>query len=126
MKEATADFFEQLGQREHEPLLENVTGRIGIELVNGKRTDRWTVAVDQGDIAVSHKSGEVDCMIRTSEVLFNEMASGTENAMAAVLRGAATVDGNPELLVLFQRLFPGPPAAAASKRATTDRKKRSK
>ena len=37
------------------------------------------------------------------------MASGKVNAMAAVLRGDLAVEGNAELLVLFQRLLPGPP-----------------
>ena len=32
--------------------------------------------------------------------------------MAALLRGALAIEGDAELLVLFQRLFPGPPASA--------------
>jgi putative sterol carrier protein len=36
------------------------------------------------------------------------MAAGKVNAFAAVLRGAIKIEGDPRLLVLFQRLFPGP------------------
>ena len=36
-------------------------------------------------------------------------AKSEVNAMAALLRGAMGVEGDVELLVLFQRLFPGPP-----------------
>jgi len=46
-------FFEKLGRRGHEPLLAKVTGRVRFDLVEGGRTDRWLVAVDKGDTAVS-------------------------------------------------------------------------
>jgi hypothetical protein len=36
------------------------------------------------------------------------MAAGKVNAFAAALRGAIAVEGDPRLLVLFQRLLPGP------------------
>ena len=32
--------------------------------------------------------------------------------MAAYLRGDLTLEGDPELMVLIQRIFPGPPAAS--------------
>jgi ubiquinone biosynthesis protein UbiJ len=68
------------------------------------------VAIDEGDIAVSRKSGQTDCNVRSSKALFGEIVAGRENALAAVLRGAIEVDGDPELLMLFQRILPGPPA----------------
>ena len=37
--------------------------------------------------------------------------------MAAVLRGAVAIEGDPGLLVLFQRLFPGPPKRRQARRA---------
>ena len=114
MPEATAEFFERLGRTGHEPLLEKATGRIRFELVNGKQTERWLVALDKGDVAVSHKSGQTDCNVRTSKALFEEIVNGRENAMAAVLRGAVEVYGRPELLMLFQRILPGPPANGAA------------
>jgi putative sterol carrier protein len=124
MADATADFFERLEQQGHEPLLEKATGRIAVELENGKKTERWLVAVDKGDVAVSHESGEADCTVRTSEALFDEVVRGEENAMAAALRGAMTVEGDPELLVLFQRLFPGPPQAEPRKTSAGQRRSR--
>jgi len=38
------------------------------------------------------------------------VAKGEANATAAVLRGAVIIDGDMELLVQLQKLFPGPPA----------------
>lgn len=119
MAEATTEFFEELGQRGFEPLLEKATGRIGFELVNGKKTSRWLVAVDKGKVDVSHKSGATDCTVRSTEELFDEVVRGEANAMAGVLRGAITVEGDPELLMLFQRVFAGPPKRAASRRRSS-------
>jgi putative sterol carrier protein len=116
MAEATTEFFEELEQRDFEPLLEKATGRIGVELVNGKKTSRWLVSIDKGKIDVSHKSGRPDCTVRTTEELFDELVRGEANAMAAVLRGEITVEGDPELLMLFQRVFVGPSKRAPSRR----------
>lgn len=119
MAEATTEFFEELEQRGFDPLLEKATGRIGFELVNGKKTNRWLVAIDKGKVDVSHKSGTTDCMVRSTEELFDEVVRGEANAMAAVLRGAITVEGDPELLMLFQRVFSGPPKSAPSRRRSS-------
>ena len=51
-------------------------------------------------------------MIRTSKDLFEGMVTGRVNAMAAALRGVVSLEGDPTLLVLFQRALPGPPATA--------------
>lgn len=111
---ATTDFFEQLSSRGHEPLLETTTGTIRVDLVkNGKPSERWLVSIDKGDIDVSHKSGETDCTLRAPEELFDGIAGGGVNALAALLRGEVFVDGNTRLLVRFQRLFPSPPRKAA-------------
>jgi hypothetical protein len=40
--------------------------------------------------------------------LFDDIRSGRTNAVAATLRGEITIEGNPRLLNIFQRLFPGP------------------
>jgi putative sterol carrier protein len=67
--------------------------------------------VDKGDVDVKHKGGEADCVVRADRKVFEGMIGGRVNAFAAVLRGAVTVEGDPTLLVLLQRLLPGPPSA---------------
>jgi hypothetical protein len=104
-----ARFFGELGRRGHEPLLAKVTGRVRFDLVEGGRTDRWLVAVDKGDTAVSHKGGAAECTIQADRALFERLCRGEENAIAAVLRGALVCSGDVELLFAIQRLFPGPP-----------------
>jgi putative sterol carrier protein len=102
-------FFQELGRREHEPLLAKTTGRVRFDLVEGGRTDRWLVTLDKGDTVVSHKGGPAECTIRAERALFERLCRGEENAMAAVLRGALVCTGDVELLFAIQRTFPGPP-----------------
>jgi putative sterol carrier protein len=106
--DATAQFFEELGHRGHEPLLEKVRGTIHVDVLNGKETEHWLVSVDKGDIEVSDRDDEADCAVRASREVLNGIARGEINAMAAMLRGTLVVEGDYELLVHFQRLFPGP------------------
>jgi putative sterol carrier protein len=103
------DFFQELDRRRQEPLLAKVTGRVRFDLVEGARPDRWLVAVDKGDVAVSHTGGPADCTIRADRALFERLCRGEENAIAAVLRGALVCTGDVELLFAIQRIFPGPP-----------------
>ncbi len=125
MADPTEDFFDELGRRGHEPLLEKASGTIRIDLVDGKRTDRWLVTVKKGDVGVSRRNMRADCVIRTDRALFDGLASGEANMMAAALRGAIGLEGDPELLVLFQRLFPGPPRSR-SRRHTAGYARRQK
>ena len=109
MTDATTEFFENLDARGHEPLLERATGTLRIELSNGKRRARWLVTIKKGEVTASHANAKADCVVRMDRALFEQILSGRANATVAVLRGLAAVEGNSELLVLFQRLFPGPP-----------------
>jgi putative sterol carrier protein len=122
MADATAELFDALVERGHEPLLEKATGTVRFDLKEGKKTDRWLVTVVKGDFAVSRQNLRADCIVTADKALFDDIASGRTNAMAALLRGAMRVEGDVQLLVLFQRLLPGPPrsrrppATAASAR----------
>jgi putative sterol carrier protein len=116
MSDDVVGFFEELGRGGHEPLLAKVTGRVGLDLVDGGRTDRWLVAVDKGEITVRHEGGQADCTIRAERALFERLCRGEENAMAAVLRGALVCTGDVELLYAIQRIFPGPPRERPARR----------
>ena len=111
MTDATTEFFDDLGKRAHEPLLEDVTGTIRLDLDHGRETDHWLIAIHEGDVSVSHRNVKADAVVRTERALFDDLATGRANTMAAMLRGLVAAQGNLELLVRFQRLFPGPPQA---------------
>ena len=111
MADATSEFFDELAERGHEPLLEHVTGTLRFDLGPGRKTDHWLVSIVKGDVSVSRESAPADCAVRMDRALFDGVASGRKNAVAALLRGAIGVEGDIELLMLFGRLFPGPPGA---------------
>jgi putative sterol carrier protein len=110
MTDPTADFFEELRQRGHEPLLKTASGSMRFEIANGKKVDRWLVVVDKGDLTVSHRGGPADCALRAGKADFDALARGELSAIAAVLRGTLTVEGSWRLLVVFRRILPGPKA----------------
>lgn len=116
MTTATAQFFEELAGREHEVLLQRASGTLRFDLQHGEGSDHWLVAVDKGDVAVSQKNRKADCVIRTDSDLFEGIAGGRVNIVAAMLRGVVAIEGDLELAVLFQRLFPGPPKSSAKRR----------
>ena len=104
----TERFFETIAAHGHEPLLRKANGTTRFEIVDGKRKSRWFVTVDKGDLSVSRRyARDPDCAIRGDKALFDRIASGKANAVAAVLRGDLAIDGDWRLLVWMQRLFPG-------------------
>jgi putative sterol carrier protein len=122
-KDPTRALFEDLAARGHEPLLKDASGTLRFDLVDGRRVEQWYVSVDQGDVTVSHEKAAADTVLRTDRTLFDQIASGRRNAMAATLRGELVPEGNLSLLMVFQRLFPGPPRSRARRR--TDVRQRS-
>jgi putative sterol carrier protein len=116
MGETTSSFFEALSGAGRQPLLAHATGTLRFELLDGGVTHRWFVSVDKGEITVSRARRKADCVIRADRRLFEGVARGEVNATAAVLRGAIEVEGDPQLLVLFQRILPGPPAKSRGPR----------
>ncbi len=117
MAEATTQFFAELGGRGHEPRLDAASGTLRFDLRQGKRVERWLVAVEKGDMTVSRRNVAADCVVSADLALFDDVVSGKTNAFAALLRGAAGVEGDVQLLVAFQRLFPGPPRARRKRRS---------
>ena len=114
---ATAEFFDELGRRGYEPLLRKAKGSVRFDLVDGKRIDRRRVTIDKGNLTVSRRNLAADCVIRVDREFFERVAAGEANAVAAVLRGELEVGGDWRLVVLIQRLFPGPKKARATRRA---------
>jgi SCP-2 sterol transfer family len=104
-----AEFFTELGRRGHEPLLENASGSARFDVADGKRTERWLLTIDKGDLGVSRKNAAADCVLRVERPTFERAVKGHVNLMAAALRGEFTMGGDPRLLVRLQRLFPRPP-----------------
>jgi ubiquinone biosynthesis protein UbiJ len=125
MADAIADFFGALDTRGHEPMLEKATGTLRFDVANRKRIERWFVTVDRGDVAVSRRNRAADCVVRLDRPTFEAILSRRANATASMLRGIVSIQGDLDLVVLFQRLFsrsrsPGDelPAHGAGRRAS--------
>jgi len=121
-RDPTRSFFDDLVARGHEPLLQNDSGTLRFDLIDGRRVEHWYVTIDKGDITVSDAEAAADTVLRTDRSVFDQIAAGRMNAMAAVLRGELVPEGNLSLLMAFQRLFPGPPRSRA-KRGTEGRER---
>ena len=119
MTASTVDFFDDLGRRGHEPLLERVSATVRFDITDGGGTGHRLVRIDHGDIRVSAENGPADCVIGGDRAVFDAIVGGRMTAMVALLRGRLAIEGDPELLVLTQRLFPGPPAGSSGRGALT-------
>jgi predicted lipid carrier protein YhbT len=111
LPDPAAQFFDELSLRGHEPLLAKARGTVRFDVVDGRRTRHWLVRLDRGRVSVSREAAPADCIVRTDKALFAEMATGAAHPVAAYLRGALTFEGDPELLVMIQRVLPGPTKA---------------
>jgi len=107
--DATGEFFRGLEERGHDALLGRASGTLRFDLVDGDRVEHWHVMVHGGNVTISRRRTKADAIVRADKDLFDRIATGRENAMAAVLRGAITPEGDVSLMLRFARLFPGPP-----------------
>ncbi|MBV8463630.1 MAG: SCP2 sterol-binding domain-containing protein [Acidimicrobiales bacterium] len=107
-------FFDQLREKEYEPLLHDATGGLRVDLRTGERAASWRLDVDHGHVSVSRRQGRADAALRAERALFDRFVEGEANMMAALLRGAIDVEGDLGLLTAFGRLFPGPPSSQRS------------
>ncbi len=107
-------FFEELQNRAYEPILRGEKGSLRFDLRRGSGLDHWYIAIADGNISVSHSRSRADTVVKVEGELFDRIAQGRANAMAAQLRGALAVEGDLHLLMVFQRLFPGPPRSSTA------------
>lgn len=107
----TAAFFTGLEEQDHQPLLSRVTGTIRFDARNGTRTGHWYLHIERGRLTVSRRNDPADAVVSTTAALLEGIVTGHINTTAAVLRGEVAVEGDLHLLLLFDRLTPGPPGA---------------
>ena len=124
MTDVTAEFFDGLAQRGHEPVLGNESGTMRFDIASGKKTETWFVTIDKGDLTVSRSGGAADSTLAASKALFDRLASGQASAVAAVLRGTLSIEGDWRLLVLFRRLLSGLPATRPTTRHVRGRSRK--
>jgi len=102
-------FFERLSA-DPGSLPPRASGSLRIDLGSGATTERWFLTIGKGAVSVSHRNAKADAVMRASKDVFEGIVTGKVNAMAGALRGVLSLEGDPTLLVLFQRALPGPPS----------------
>ncbi|SCL39094.1 SCP-2 sterol transfer family protein [Micromonospora rhizosphaerae] len=116
MAEPTTKFFEDLDRRGFDPRLEKTSGTLRFDLHEGPQTTHWLLRIDRGKLEVRQEDLSADTIVGTAPRLFDELVTGEENAIAAMLRGDMTVSGNLRLVLQFERVFPGPPESRGPRR----------
>jgi hypothetical protein len=115
--DAVAQLFDRTGRLGRVDMLADVTGSLRFDIAEDDQVvDQWTMLVDDGRITVEHRGGDTDCVVSLDRSLMARMATGQSNAMAALLRGDMMVTGDVQLLVLMERLLPGPAGAHGPRR----------
>jgi hypothetical protein len=123
---STERFFDRLASGESVSVIGSAKGTIRFDLIDGRRTDYWRVALNRRTIAVTRSDEPADTVITAQRKDFDEVADGHINALAAGLRGLLAIQGDPAVLVRFQRLFPaGEPKRQAGSSARTVGRQRS-
>lgn len=108
----TDEFFRRLHERGHEPTLTGDSGGLRFDVSRGPQVEHWYVTIADGAVSVSHSRSRADCVVKLDGQLFDQLISGTANAVAAHLRGDLIAEGDLHLFMVFQRLFPGPPRSS--------------
>ena len=124
MPDPTEAFFARLIERGQEPALQRTSGSVRFDIDRDGQVAHWRLDIRNGTVEVSQSDDAADCVIGSSAKLFDELASGKANAMAAALRNELTMEGDPGFLVRFQRLFPAPTGRKMPKSARTVGKRR--
>ena len=124
MATATSEFFDGLTGRGLGPGFARMTGSLRFDLTRGDTTEHWHVDIRRGALAIARTTDPADCVVRTDAKVFDDLARGRANAMATLLRGQLQAEGEPELLILFQRLFPAPTERKMTASARTVGKRR--
>lgn len=124
MTDPTVAMFDNLERREHVPTLRKVRGSVRFELEHDEQTDYWTVMIDDGNLHVARERRDADCVVHADKQVFDRVASGRQNAISALLRGAVLIEGDLELLVMLERLLPGPADATDPRQWRRERERR--
>jgi SCP-2 sterol transfer family len=114
----STEFFSRINSLGRVDALADVAGRLRFDVTTGDRVEHWAIDVHYGQVSASRDGGEPDCVIEMDKEVLDRIATGQANAMSALLRSDVTVRGDVRLLVLLERLLPGPAGARGPRRVS--------
>ncbi|MGN9777699.1 SCP2 sterol-binding domain-containing protein [Micromonospora sp. H33] len=111
MADPIAEFFDEIGRRQHEQY-RRVEGSVRLDLARGpQQVDHWLLQINNGRMQVSRKERDADCVIRSDRASFERIVRGEVDLRSAWLRGQVKLVGSAYWLQLFRKLLPGPAGA---------------
>ena len=108
MVDATTRFFETSTGGRYEPCWRSPAEASASDLHEGARTTHWLMRSTGESIEVSREDREADTVIGTSPALFENLAAGREDGVAALLRGDITVTRGPPVGAAVGAALPQP------------------
>ena len=100
---AVREFFESLEGRVDES---RTAGMNNTYVFDIDGAGQWTVAVDDGKVAVTEgAAGDADCMITSSEEDFERIVAGELNPTSAYMTGKLKVKGDMGAAMKLRKLF---------------------
>lgn len=104
-------FFAALDEPGHLATFEGESATLRLDVLDGKKVERWHISITSGDVSVTHSAGPADATVRIDRPHLEAMVTGRLNAQAGFLRGLFTCEGSVGALMMFQRCLPGPPGS---------------
>jgi hypothetical protein len=108
----TEEFFERLSHCGYEPRLVRFAGTIRFEVDRDRPVEHWLLRVDQGRVQVTKEDGPADLTVKADRTVLNRVfggGGGSRDIMAAYVRQAIMVEGNPRMLYVL-RIVGGSPS----------------
>ena len=119
------EFFQSLAAG-HPQVPKPVSGTVRFELKDANRSEYWRVTFTKGLISSAVRSnGPADSVVHTDKATLEGIIQGRVNTMAALLRGAITVEGGTLLLALLRGLLTEPAAVPQARRLAKNMGRRS-
>src|SRR4051794_3901939 len=97
---SATNFFSGAETEGPNPLLHKATGTIRFDVADGDDVETWVMNVDRGTVTVSRDEIDATCRVQLTKKLFEQLAAGRTNAMAAMIRGEIAYEGDTTLLLL--------------------------
>lgn len=94
-------FFGALANHRHALLLTRIHGTLEVDIEGWGR--RWIV-VERGNVVISQTPIKADCVLVGDDQTFARIFSGTQNLVAAAIRGSVRVSGDKMLGLSIQRI----------------------
>ena len=91
---AVEAFFADISTRGQIAVLGATSGTIRFDVSSPSPLEYWYVTVRKGEVAVSRKNTRADVVCKLDRALFEDVAEGRKQAMAAIIRGAIVVQGD--------------------------------